>query len=618
MDEIEEENGEDLVSIISLDEEDVEELERRADNSNIRANEVVLNNMQRAVRDWRKCVSCDTKQGLKRPSKELRMYICKSKNVYIEKNDRVCEYHSEYEHWDEITCKKKSNFSARIIDEMLLLLSNPKTNECCKIQPDIGITNSNFKQLIAQLGIRGTASRIEKRRIESVRIYLDRLRHGHTFRQMAHRHCKTVKTISKYVNLGRKILLEHFVPRHIGYANVTREWFVQHGTDLSRILYCDGDPQKAVSIWDGTYIYTCGSSNYAHQRKCYSGQKHRRLFKIMKAVAADGTIIDVFGPFKANLNDAEIMKLIFNRTPIANIFKAGDVILVDRGFRDCVKFLERKGFTVGIPEFIRKKSNKQLTTMQGNKSRLVTKLRYVIEVANGRMKNKWQLFSKIIPSILATNLMVDYKIGAAILNTFAKPIISDKNDFLNVSAQMLGRVNSTNKLKSKVCSKSFRKYEKFFQLINSTEIRFPRLNLEDIKSFSCGTYSIREAISYVAFHKNEHNGNFEIFTFPRTLIWALLSELCRTEVVQQPMLIYAKLKSRFRSDRFHKVYILYESTLNDIREKFLFTCSCQHGLRTVGSCNHVMSVIWYLGYGRFQRDRDPASYLNDFFDGPIL
>lgn len=76
MGEIEEENEEDLLSIISLDEGEMENLERCTNHSDIQPNQVILNNMQRAVRDWRKCSSCDTKHGLKRPSKELRTYIC--------------------------------------------------------------------------------------------------------------------------------------------------------------------------------------------------------------------------------------------------------------------------------------------------------------------------------------------------------------------------------------------------------------------------------------------------------------------------------------------------------------------------------------------------------------
>lgn len=70
------------------------------------------------------------------------------------------------------------------------------------------------------------------------------------------------------------------------------------------------------------------------------------------------------------------------------------MVLLDRGFRDAVQFLKDKNLNVRISEFIAKGTNDQFTTLQDNKSRIVTKMRYAIEVANGRMKNKWQLFIK--------------------------------------------------------------------------------------------------------------------------------------------------------------------------------------------------------------------------------
>lgn len=76
-----------------------------------------------------------------------------------------------------------------------------------------------------------------------------------------------------------------------------------------------------------------------------------------------------------------------------NIFsklERADVCLVDRGFRDCVEVLKSKQLDVGMPEMISKK-DKQLTTAQANRSRLVTKCRYVVEARNGHMKccSKW-------------------------------------------------------------------------------------------------------------------------------------------------------------------------------------------------------------------------------------
>lgn len=79
------------------------------------------------------------------------------------------------------------------------------------------------------------------------------------------------------------------------------------------------------------------------------------------------------------------------------------------------------------------------------------------------------------------------------------------------------------------------------------------------------------------------------------------------------MFISAKIKSRFRSQKTHSSYILYDSSAVDI-EKFLHYCECQHGQRTAGCCAHVMSIVWYFGYGQYETAKDPASHLNDFFN----
>lgn len=339
----------------------------------------------------------------------------------------------------------------------------------------------------------------------------------------------------------------------------------------------------------------------------------------MKVVGVDGTIIDVFGPFPANKNDAEILKIVFEKTEIEKNFRPGDVIVLDRGFRDVVQFLKSKHFDVRIPEFINKGTDGQLTSLQGNKSRLVTKIRYAIEVANGRMKNKWQLFSKIIPSILSKHLMADYKIGAAMLNAYRKPIICDKNDFANIGQKMTNNVNTANQMQKIVKSKLFEQIKKHFENINPMILNFPRFNQVQMKNFALGIYAINQAVSYTAEHIKLH-GHFQIYKLPNKFIWSHFGRICVNENFNEPILIFAKIKSRFRGKKTHSVYILYDSTKvppGVPPGKLHYYCECQHGNRTVGCCSHVMSVVWYFGHGQYLEAKDPASHLNEFFNDTV-
>lgn len=328
-------NGSGLVSLIEVDESEAEKEEKKFENV------VKLKKVSRAIRNWRKCLGCGEKKDLQRPSKQIRQYICKSKQIYIQENDRVCNYHARRENWKQIHFKTSSNFSNKIIDEMVSFLINmPVVNSHSRI--DIGITNTQFEKILRELRFPENPNKRQNQMIMAIRLFIDRLRHGHTFEQMGRRYNMKRRNIGKRIKWGRNMLLRNFVPNHLGHECRTRQWLIDHTTDLARLLYCNGDSTKCVVVLDGTY--TCDTSNYSHQRKIYSGQKRRHLLKIMKVIAVDGSIIDCFGPFPATLNDAKIIIKIFEQTSFDNTLNAGDIILVDRGFRDAVQFLRKKNY----------------------------------------------------------------------------------------------------------------------------------------------------------------------------------------------------------------------------------------------------------------------------------
>lgn len=597
-----------LISVIEISEN---ESDIEINKSNKNKSNIVLKNVHRVVRNWRKCLACGEKKNLQCPSKQMRTYFMRTKKIYIEKNDRVCYFHSQSENWD-ICCRKTSIFSSKIIDEMVNFLLHSSSDETtCEPPLNIGLTVTEFKQILFELGIPENPTKSQKKVITSVKLYIERLYTGHTYKQLALRYKMSRVSIGQIVKRGRNILLQHFVPNHIGYKNCTRQWLKDHTTELARILYCGNNPEKIAIICDGTYVFTCNSKNYLHQKKIYSGQKRRHLFKIMKFVAIDGSIIDVFGPFPATKNDAEILKIIFEKSSLKTIFNAGDVILVDRGFRDAIAMLKKMHFDVKIPDFIEKGNDGQLTTTQCNNSRLITKMRFSIETANGRMKMKWNLFNKIIPSILKTNLMPDYKIGGAILNCFAKPIICEKDNHLDIGKQMLSRLQIKNDLSCIIRMKKFQRLTQF-QTVPPAQLIFPIIDLNQIKQFGVGCYAIKQAISYAAHVKKLH-GTFPVFTLPYDDVKSLFGKIYEKRNFTNPRFIFAKIDSRFRSGKIHKVYILFDG-MDTNSQKFLFYCTCQYGKRTITCCSHITAVIWYFGCGRHQNNINPASHLDNFFD----
>jgi len=80
------------------------------------------------------------------------------------------------------------------------------------------------------------------------------------------------------------------------------------------------------------------------------------------------------GPFLANQNDADILKIIMeDPNDLTKFLKEGDTFVLDRGFQDIKSDLEEKKFKVLMPAL--KGKRKQLTTEESNQSRFVTKIR---------------------------------------------------------------------------------------------------------------------------------------------------------------------------------------------------------------------------------------------------
>ena len=98
----------------------------------------------------------------------------------------------------------------------------------------------------------------------------------------------------------------------------------------------------------------------------------------------------------AKNNDAAITRHIVstNSEGMNDWLQDNDLCIVDRGFRDVVEFLEERGLCVQMPVYL-KKGSKQLSTEDANTSRLITKIRWIVESINGRLK-QWLFFEKVV------------------------------------------------------------------------------------------------------------------------------------------------------------------------------------------------------------------------------
>ncbi|CAF1498316.1 unnamed protein product [Didymodactylos carnosus] len=148
------------------------------------------------------------------------------------------------------------------------------------------------------------------------------------------------KGVSGIVESAREAFMAHFVPKHLGFEHISRQDVItKHTRPLAKRLFTNPGDDAAILILDGTYIYVQKSANNIVQRRTFSLHKGRPLIKPMMVVASDGYIISAIGPYLADYqnNDASMTKHIMmnNREGVTDWLKPNDVLIVDRGFRDC-------------------------------------------------------------------------------------------------------------------------------------------------------------------------------------------------------------------------------------------------------------------------------------------
>ena len=83
---------------------------------------------------------------------------------------------------------------------------------------------------------------------------------------------------------------------------------------------------------------------------------------------------------------------------------------------------------------------------------------------------------------------------------------------------------------------------------------------------------------------------------------------------EEPMLVRGRIQSRHRSSVRYFIYILLDidKIMRGVEAILEYTCQWQQGNGTVGCCAHIMTVLWFLGFGRHQSEiLSPAAFLNE-------
>ncbi len=389
------------------------------------------------------------------------------------------------------------------------------------------------------------------------------------------------KYVGEAIHSVAKDLETYFVPLHLGVGHLSREEAMAHNTTFSSTLY---GANKVMTVWDGTYYYIERSGDHELARRTYSGHKNRPLVKFMSIVFPDGYVLEAIGPYLSDgkNNDAGITKhIIHTHQELIDWMEDEDVAILDRGFRDCIDQMKELGLECKMPSYLQK-GVPQHTIEEANDSRLITKLRWVVESYHGRVK-KWTFFDNRIHMQHLSSIGVFVRIVTAAINAFRPLIKTDKPEDLEYAQAMLSKAAiKTNHVFERVEKGALSSRGGHWIVMDSSDAAptFPILTKEDLYGITLGSYQLKQASHYTNEHLDE-NGDY-------------LVEIH----MDAPDLLRARIQSRHVGSKRYFLWIEYDP--DDDEPIKGWYCQCKPGQRVVGCCAHVASVLWYLGVARHE------------------
>lgn len=114
------------------------------------------------------------------------------------------------------------------------------------------------------------------------------------------------------------------------------------------------------------------------------------------------------------------------------------------------------------------------------------------------------------------------------------------------------------------------------------------------------------ARSYIADHLQAGKYEFHVCTDDYLIDFA-----SHNVHVKHALLIKSKLLSRHMSQRWYAIFILIDLDAVPSRSIVTHLFTCKNGARTIKACAHVITIIWYLGYGRHVSVHGPSEFLNE-------
>lgn len=566
----------------------------------------------RTVSTHKNCFICQKTSGFIVVPFEARKQVFSKMRIFIPKGNRCCPGHLLKKRFyeDEINnfriVSPTSSIDVKEISKLLECLSVSSDSELTDKIGDYTLSEERLKvftgltweQLIELRHMMPSIRNSESRTVtQALVIFLFRLRTGNSNALISSvLGLDRRQQVSDFSDSVLKAFEQDVLPSRFGIKAFTRQQLIENTSPIVKELHNIEDDELAL-VCDGTYLRHQKSSNNAYQRKSYSGQKKTPLTKPFTICTTNGFIVDIMGPYTANVNDAQIMEDIMkDSNGLSTLLRENDAFFVDRGFRDVQQFLEERQYRVFMPALKGKRN--QLNTEESNGSRLVTIIRWVVEAVHGIMGEKYKMLHYQFDNKMLPKAISYCKIAGFLVNTFGKRCVSKLSTNKDVLSQIRKQSTQENTLATEAETGRWSRRKITFKKLSSREILdFPELTENDLKIFFTGTYQLHQAVSYLAEMMDDSNN-------------INLSYLHET-----PEMIKVEVRSRHISRKTYHCYIHYRPDSVGYSGILRYFCQCANGMRTIGCCSHVAAVVYYLSYARYQsKILRPAEKLSKYFE----
>lgn len=233
----------------------------------------------------------------------------------------------------------------------------------------------------------------------------------------------------------------------------------------------------------------------------------------MMIVTTTGRVVDCVGPFSSDFynSDAKILEDLLapgtddSPKPFRRwVDEMGAVLIADRGFLDakcnCASWESPPNVEFHMPGFI-PRMHSQLESLEANKSRLVTKVRWVVEAVNARMK-KWRFLAQTVDNSCIHSIASHCRIVCALLNCFRGSLTTDRSYDADMAATMRDVQREPNCLKP-LCvdggELASRRAQDWMDLTAPlSDDDFPHVSKEEIFALSFGSYQFKFVRSYIS------------------------------------------------------------------------------------------------------------------------